>query len=162
IETGHLRLTLDDYSPRDIAEQTLELLRPRAAEKGLMLSLDFVGAVPAAVRTDGVRLRQILLNLLNNAIKFTPQGRISLIVRGSQNGGANGDRWLQLDVVDTGIGIHTDNLSRVFEPFYQVEQGENRRYSGTGLGLAISRSLAQQMGGTLDVSSELGRGSVFT
>jgi signal transduction histidine kinase/CheY-like chemotaxis protein len=161
IETGNLRLTLDDYSPMEIAEQTLELLRPRATEKGLILSLDLEGQLPSTVRTDGVRLRQVLLNLLSNAIKFTPSGRVALAVHGAGGEDGSGMRCLQFDVVDTGIGIEAEHRALIFEPFYQVEQGENRRHGGTGLGLAISRKLVEQMGGTLEVSSELGRGSVF-
>ncbi|MGN6371314.1 MAG: ATP-binding protein [Phycisphaerae bacterium] len=161
IETGNLRLMLDDYSPLELAEQSLELLRPRAAEKGLSLSLAADGTLPEVIRTDGVRLRQVLLNLLSNAIKFTPTGAVSLTVSKIHGNNANAP-WLQFTVADTGIGIPPEQHERIFEPFHQVEQSGNRRFGGAGLGLAISRKLVDQMGGTLELSSEPGRGSIFT
>lgn len=165
IETGNLRVTMADHSPLDIAENTLELLRPRAVQKGLTLTLNPHADIPDVLRTDGVRLRQVLLNLVNNAIKFTPTGTVSLVVRGieaSGNAATVDNGWVQFDVIDTGIGIAAEHLAQIFEPFYQVEHGENRRYAGTGLGLAISRRLIEQMGGTLTVSSQWGKGSTFT
>jgi len=162
IETGNLRLTLEDYPLREIAEQALELLRPRAEEKGLALAMDLVGELPETIRTDGVRLRQVLLNLLSNAIKFTPSGRVSLVMRVIGHEDSGGTRSLQFEVVDTGIGVDAEQRERIFEPFYQVDHGENRQYGGTGLGLAISRKLVEQMGGTLELTSEFGHGSVFT
>ncbi|HUO08724.1 MAG TPA: ATP-binding protein [Phycisphaerae bacterium] len=161
IETGNLRFTLDDYSPTEIAEQTLELLRPRAAAKDLPLYLELRDPLPKMIRTDGVRLRQILLNLLSNAIKFTNTGSVSLVVHQATAGGAPETFWLQFDVIDTGIGIAGEQLERIFEPFYQIDQSESRHYGGAGLGLAISRKLVDQMGGTLEVSSQPGRGSHF-
>ena len=160
IETGNLRLMLDDYSPLEIAEQSLELLRPRAAEKNLQLTL-LAEALPDFIRTDGVRLRQVLLNLLSNAIKFTHTGTVSLFVQ-RVPGSDGSPPSLQFTVTDTGIGIAPEQHERIFEPFHQVEQTENRRFGGAGLGLAISHKLVQQMGGTLAVSSQLGKGSTFT
>ena len=161
IETGNLRLMLDDYSPLEIAEQSLELLRPRAAEKNLQLSLVAEDPLPDVIRTDGVRLRQVLLNLLSNAIKFTPAGSVSLSLR-TLPAATGSPPSLQFTVADTGIGIAPEQQDRIFEPFHQVEQSESRRFGGAGLGLAISRKLVHQMAGTLEVASQLGHGSVFT
>ena len=161
IETGNLRLMLDDYSPLEIAEQSLELLRPRATEKNLQLPLIAEGPLPEVIRTDGVRLRQVLLNLLSNAIKFTPAGSVSLSVR-TLPAVSGSPPSLEFTVADTGIGIPPEQQDRIFEPFHQVEQSEYRRFGGAGLGLAISRKLVHQMAGTLDLSSRLGHGSTFT
>jgi PAS domain S-box-containing protein len=158
-EMGKVRLTFDEHSPREIAEQAVELLRSRAQEKSLDFTLHLTDRVPAGILTDGVRLRQVLLNLLANAIKFTPAGGVSLTISGES--GPTGNMAL-FRVSDTGIGMSRDQLEKIFEPFYQVDQGARRRYGGSGLGLTISRQLAQQLGGRLDVESIAGRGSTFT
>jgi PAS domain S-box-containing protein len=160
-EAGKVRVDLQDQSPREIADQAVQLLLPRAEEKALSLTLQFGQEVPETIHTDGVRLRQVLLNLLANAIKFTPAGSIRLRVEGAPtlNGGG---RRIRFSVADTGIGMTREQLARIFEPFYQVEQGATRRYGGSGLGLAISRQLTHQLGGTLTVVSEPDRGTTFT
>jgi PAS domain S-box-containing protein len=159
-EMGKVRVTFDDNSPREIAQQAMELLRPRTEEKTLALHLEVAHDVPEMVQTDGVRLRQILLNLLSNAVKFTPVGSVTL--RLSTSAGEGGMPMLLFEVADTGIGMDQQHLEQVFEPFYQVEQGNTRRFGGFGLGLAISRQLAAQMGGMLSVKSTPGEGSMFT
>ena len=161
-EMGKVRVTFGEHSPREIAEQAVELLRPRAAEKSLELSLEFAEEIPAMIHTDGVRVRQVLLNLLSNAIKFTPRGRVTLRVAGEQSGDAPAAAFVSFEVTDTGIGLDAGHIERVFDPFYQVEQGATRRYGGSGLGLAISHELAEQLGGSLVVSSSPGIGSTFT
>ncbi len=161
-EMGKVRVNFGDHSPREIAAQAVELLRPRAVEKSLELSLEFAGEIPAMIYTDGVRVRQVLLNLLSNAIKFTPRGRVTLKVTGEQSGDAPAAAFVSFEVTDTGIGLDAGHIERVFEPFYQVEQGATRRYGGSGLGLAISHELAGQLGGSLVVSSSPGKGSTFT
>jgi PAS domain S-box-containing protein len=158
-EMGRVRVTFDDNSPREIAQQAVELLRPRVNEKDLVLRLLVRPDVPAVICTDGVRLRQILLNLLSNTVKFTPAGSVTLSLLFSV---VEGVPTLQFEVSDTGIGMDQQHIDRVFEPFYQVERGNNRRYGGFGLGLAISRQLAAQMGGVLVVRSRPGAGSTFT
>lgn len=165
-ETGKVRVELQDQSPREIAGQAMQLLLPRAEEKSLACTLEFQGEIPATIRTDGVRLRQVLLNLLSNAIKFTPRGRVSLRVETAPGGNGKAgeaDRGrIRFVVSDTGIGMAPEHLARIFEPFFQVEQGATRRYGGSGLGLAISRQLTHQMGGTLTVGSIVGQGTTFT
>jgi PAS domain S-box-containing protein len=160
-EMGKMRVTFSDQSPREIARQVAELLRPRAAEKGLTLTLTIADEVPAEIVTDGMRLRQILLNLLVNAIKFTDRGVVGLVVRMREGRGDDG-ALICFEVSDTGVGIEAAQLPRVFEPFYQVEQGAARRVGGVGLGLAIARQLAIQMGGVLTAQSVPGQGSTFS
>ena len=155
-EMGKVRLTFADHSPRGIAEEAVDLLRAWASEKALELTLECAAGLPQAVFTDGVRVRQILLNLLSNVIKFTPWGRVALLV--SSRSSAPGNDIIEFRVTDTGIGVAGEHLGKVFEPFYQVEQGARKRFGGSGLGLAISRQLALQLGGTLRVDSTPGQG----
>jgi signal transduction histidine kinase/CheY-like chemotaxis protein len=157
-EMGKLNINLADYSPREIASQTVDLLRPRADEKQLRLVLHVAPDVPSSIRTDGVRLRQVLTNLVSNAIKFTATGQVTLAVRLEHHN----QPMVCFDVTDTGIGIGPDHIGRIYEPFFQVEQNAGRRYGGSGLGLPISRQLTEQMGGTLEVRTEAGKGSTFT
>src|SRR6185436_10427492 len=116
--------------------------------------------LPAVVRADEKRLRQVLLNLLGNAVKFTDEGQVTLRVRAEEVHECLTTR-LRFDVADTGIGIGPDQLTRIFRPFEQVTE-MNRREGGAGLGLAISRELVRLMGGDIDVQSTAGRGSVFS
>jgi PAS domain S-box-containing protein len=160
-EIGKVKVTWGTQAPREIAQQAVELLRPRAAERGLQLNLTIASDVPDEMLTDGMRLRQILLNLLSNAIKFTSQGSVGLIVHMVASR-AQGPELLNFDVVDTGVGIEAEQLQRIFEPFYQVEKVGARRVGGVGLGLAISRQLAIQMGGNIAVKSSPGVGSTFS
>jgi PAS domain S-box-containing protein len=160
-ETGKVRVDLQDQSLREIAQQAVQLLIPRAEAKSLALTLQFGEHLPETIRTDGVRLRQVLLNLLANAIKFTPAGSVRLRVEQVESSNGSGPR-VRFGVSDTGIGMAREHLALIFEPFYQIEQGATRRYGGSGLGLAISRQLTHQMGGTLTVASEPGRGTTFT
>ncbi len=140
---------------RDIAL----LLRGQATDKGLDLLVDIGPEVPAWVSGDDRRLRQILVNLVGNAIKFTPFGQVTLRVRASEE---EGRLALVITVEDTGIGIADNKLEQIFERFSQADTAISRRYGGTGLGLSISRGLAQAMGGDITVHSTLGEGSVFT
>jgi CheY-like chemotaxis protein len=158
-EMGKVRLTFNDHSPRAIAEEAVELLRARAAEKALELTLNCAPDLPEVVHTDGVRVRQILLNLLSNAIKFTPWGRVSLGI--ASRAGRRNEPTIEFRVTDTGIGVAQEHLAKVFEPFYQIDQGARKRFGGSGLGLSISRQLALQMGGALRVESSPGKGSTF-
>jgi signal transduction histidine kinase len=109
----------------------------------------------ARLVTDGTKVRQILLNLLSNAVKFSDQGEVLVRSR------VSGDK-VSISVIDPGIGVAAENIERIFDPFWQVEQRSTRRVGGTGLGLSVSRSLARLVGGEINVESELGKGSTFT
>lgn len=154
IEAGHFILSLEPFSPRDVAEQAVRTLSSRAAEKNLNLTLDIDPSVPALLSGDGPRLRQILLNLIGNAVKFTEHGsvRVRLSAKGAE---------LFVEVADTGIGIAEDQHEAIFEAFRQADGSVTRKYGGTGLGLAISARLARLMGGGIQVRSALGQGSTF-
>ena len=156
IEAQKLTLVEAPFSPVRLLEQAVDITRPRANQKGLDLRLELVTPLPSWVRGDESRLRQVLLNLLANAIKFTPTGYV--ILRASY-GGDDG-QTLVCEVVDTGIGIPDDKLEAIFEPFTQLAPDAQGR-EGVGLGLPISRSLATQMGGKLTVASHPGKGSAF-
>jgi PAS domain S-box-containing protein len=159
-EMGKMRVTFSNHSPREVARQAVELLRPRAAEKGLALTLSIADDVPGEIVTDGMRLRQILLNLLANAIKFTERGSVGLTLKMREGRGQDGG-LICFEVRDTGVGIEAPELQRIFEPFYQATRGAARP-GGVGLGLAIARQLAIQMGGVLTARSAPGEGSAFT
>jgi PAS domain S-box-containing protein len=155
IEAGRLELESHPFDLRDCVESALEIVAPRAVGKDVELACLIEDDVPAFVIGDSTRLRQVLLNLLSNAIKFTEKGEIIVSVRLVEPGHA------RLSVRDTGIGIPKDRMHRLFESFSQVDASTTRRYGGTGLGLAISQRLAELMGGTIEVESELDVGSTF-
>ncbi len=157
IEAGRMTVERLPFALRPLLESCLDVLRFRAAEKSLMLSLQVGADVPAAVSADPTRLRQILLNLLSNAVKFTPQGSVRLTV-----GRGEGD-LLRFEVSDSGIGLTPEALGRLFQRYSQADDGTARQYGGTGLGLAISRTLAELMGGGMTASSAgPGQGSCFS
>jgi len=156
------RITLESVvcDPRGLVDDVVRLMKLRVGEKGLALKVDCDGAVPAAVCTDPARLRQILVNLVGNAIKFTARGEVRITVRVRSR---TADRLLlAFAVSDTGIGIPPDKIGHLFQLFIQADTSTTRRYGGTGLGLAISKRLAQLLGGDIEVASEPGKGSVFT
>ena len=144
--------------PENLAD-LISLLRPRATAKGLAFNLKVTRAIPAQIRTDQLRLRQILMNLLGNAIKFTHQGQITLEVMLEED---RGRKLLRFDVHDTGIGISDQSLRKLFQSFSQADESMTRRFGGSGLGLAISQKLANLLGGGISVTSRLGQGSTFT
>ncbi|MFI5315487.1 MAG: ATP-binding protein [Myxococcota bacterium] len=154
IESGRLQLELRSCSPTDLADDVAELLRQRAEAKGLRLVVEPLASAPPSIATDLTRARQILVNLVGNAIKFSETGEVRVRV------GGDGERAL-FEVVDTGIGISPDQQAKLFEPFTQADGSLGRRFGGTGLGLSISRKLARVLGGNVTVESALGRGSVF-
>ena len=157
IEAGRLELHRAPLCLRTLLEERIALLAPRAQQKGLTLEFDIGTDVPDAVSGDATRLAQTLTNLLGNAIKFTPAGRVRLEVRRD----GDGER-LSFAVSDTGIGIAPSKLESIFEPFTQADGSVTRAFGGTGLGLSITRSLVQLMGGTIDVQSTPGVGTTFT
>ncbi len=160
IESGRLELEHEPFSVRECVEAALDLLAPKAGEKGLDLLYEIAEGVPGLVRGDVTRLRQILVNLLNNAGKFTERGEVVLSLR-SEPGIEPGSVRLEFAVADTGIGISREALTRLFQSFSQADASTTRRYGGTGLGLVIARRLTEMMGGTMGVESEPGRGSTF-
>ncbi len=160
IEAGQLELESIDFDLRELAEQALEIHALKTDEKGLELACDIAAEVPERVRGDPARLRQIILNLIGNAIKFTEEGEIVLRIRRDPQGERPED--LLISVSDTGIGIPPDKLESIFASFTQVDSSTTRKYGGTGLGLTISKKLAEKMGGRIWVESEPGRGSTFS
>jgi PAS domain S-box-containing protein len=165
IEAGRLDLERRPFDLRSCVESALELVAASASGKGLELAYLVDQGLPSAVVGDATRLRQILINLLNNAIKFTDTGEVVLSVDGKalESGEEEVGRWhrLHFAVRDSGIGIPKDRQSHLFESFSQVDASTTRRYGGTGLGLAISKRLCELMGGTIWVESQVGKGSTF-
>ena len=159
IESGHLELEKEVFDLRDCVEGTLDVLAPRAAQKGIDLFYEIVGDVPAELSGDTTRLRQILVNLIGNALKFTDRGEVELTV--TTEPAPAGAIGLRFAVRDTGIGIPPEAQQRLFKSFSQVDASATRRFGGTGLGLAISKRLAELMSGRMWVESEPGRGSTF-
>ena len=156
IEAGRMAVETHPFDLRACIESSLDLIRPRAVEKGVELASTIADDVPRAVAGDATRLRQVLLNLLSNAVKFTEKGRVGLDVR-------RGDgEAIEFAVIDSGIGLTEVGKARLFQRFGQAESSTTRQYGGTGLGLAISKRLAELMGGAMSVESDgPGRGSTF-
>jgi PAS domain S-box-containing protein len=160
IEAGKMTLDADDFDVREMAEEVAEMSSARACAKGLELMCRVDEAVPALVRGDAGRLRQVLTNLVGNAVKFTAEGEVLIEVALAPGAPEEGTR-LAFAVTDTGIGIAPEARERLFTAFTQADGSTTRRFGGTGLGLAISRQLVTLMGGAIDVQSEPGRGSRF-
>src|SRR5262249_32679219 len=155
-----LELVAEDFDLERAVASVTALMSPRALQKGLELRAAVAADVPLALRADAGRLRQILLNLVGNAIKFTDRGEVSLDVAG--NGPVSERVPLRIIVRDTGIGISPDAQARLFREFTQVDASPTRRHGGTGLGLAICRRIVLAMGGEITVDSRPGVGSTFT
>ena len=160
IEADRLVLEKVDCGLRGLIDDVLSVVQIRADKKGLRLEVDYAIPFPETIHTDPVRLRQILANLMGNAIKFTDRGSVRIGVRCLRESGH--PARIEFSVSDTGIGIPADKIGDLFVPFTQVDGSSTRRYGGTGLGLAISRRLARALGGDVEVTSEMGRGSTFT
>ena len=159
IEAGRTELNPEAVNLRELLQTVVNLMRVKADEKRLAFVFEAGAGLPGAVMADERRLRQVLLNLLGNAIKFTDQGTVTL--RADAQGKGPGQVLLRLEVEDTGVGMRPEEMQRIFEPFEQVGDAQ-RRAGGTGLGLAITRALVNDMGGQVHVSSEPGRGSRFS
>jgi PAS domain S-box-containing protein len=159
IEAGKVDLELDDFNLRDSLEATLKTLALRADEKGLELLCEIAPSVPDVVRGDSNRLRQVVINLIGNAIKFTDQGEVALNIQVEAE--ENDDRIIHFIVSDTGIGIPPEKQKLIFQPFAQADTSTTRKYGGTGLGLTISKRLVGLMDGNMWVESEIGRGTQF-
>jgi CheY-like chemotaxis protein/HPt (histidine-containing phosphotransfer) domain-containing protein len=159
IEAGKMKLDAVDCNLWEIVEDSLEIFSPKAAEKGLELTCNIHPDVPACVRADGGRLRQVLVNLVSNAIKFTQKGNVNIEVSRVQE--SSGRVTVRFAVQDTGIGISKENLGLLFEKFSQVDRSTTRKYGGTGLGLSIAKHLSEMMGGEIGVRSDPPKGSTF-
>jgi two-component system sensor histidine kinase/response regulator len=159
IEAQKLEIKKSEFSPCDLVEDLTVLLSERAHAKNLEIAVHVQPNVPEHIVGDADRLRQVLANLLANAIKFTEEGEV--LVRVSAPGGTPDRFLLRFEVIDTGIGIAPENHKHLFQAFSQIDGSMTRKYGGTGLGLAISRKLVELMGGTLEVESTLGKGSRF-
>src|SRR5207245_245872 len=160
IEAEHLELEAISFDLPKVVHATATLLAVRAREKHLELTVDVPPDVPHMVRGDPTRVRQVLMNLIGNAIKFTEEGQVDVSASVTQRGGDGAA--VQFRVRDTGIGIPEEQLGTIFQEFTQADASMTRRYGGTGLGLAISRRLVALMGGELAVTSEVGSGSEFS
>jgi CheY-like chemotaxis protein len=157
IEAGKIEIDLVRFSPSKLVEDVCSLMHVRAVESNLELKVEFVGLIPDVIENDPIRVRQILINLVGNAIKFTHEGTICLRLSFAPE-----DQMLRFEVIDTGIGITPELQAKLFRPFEQGDSSIVRRYGGSGLGLAISQRLAHVLGGKIDVHSEPGHGSTFT
>jgi two-component system, sensor histidine kinase and response regulator len=151
IEAGRVDLEVRPFDVRECLDMALKTLALRADEKGLELLCDVAVEVPDVMMGDSARLRQILLNLAGNAIKFTSAGEVSLEAHVEERRGDG--LLLRFTISDTGVGIPQDQLTRIFEPFSQADASTTRRYGGSGLGLTISSRLIQVMGGTISVEA---------
>ena len=165
VEAGKLEIERLRCAPLQLLEDVRDLMSMRAKQKGLLFAVEFVGALPETMESDPTRLKQILVNLIGNAIKFTHEGGVRLVVKLIGKSNAEGDEpggpFLQFDVIDTGIGMSSEQVQRLFEPFSQADASTTRKYGGTGLGLVISKHLAELLGGDLTVVSTWGEGSTF-
>jgi signal transduction histidine kinase/ActR/RegA family two-component response regulator len=159
IEARRMELEKLPFDIRSVYQDIHAMMSFGARDKGLELTLAIAADVPQIVTGDPKRLRQVVINLLGNAIKFTEQGAIAVDVRMEQNGAAG--MTLRTSVTDSGIGIPDDKIGQLFKPFTQADSSTSRRFGGTGLGLAICKQLAELMGGTIAVSSKAGNGSTF-
>ncbi len=155
VEAGRMSLEHVDFSLHTLLQNAASLVRNRCDERGLALVVDIADDVPDAIRTDEVKVRQVVTNLLSNAVKFTDEGQITLRARCKGS-------LIEIAVIDTGIGIPPDKIEAVFDPFTQADASTTRRFGGTGLGLTLCQHLSETLGGTLQASSQEGKGSAFT
>ncbi len=156
IESGHLQLESLNFASHQVVHDVVSVLSARAKERGLKLLSAFESALPEQIESDPTKFRQIITNLVGNAIKFTEQGSVTVAVSA-----VRGKRMLRVEVRDTGIGMTPEQAQKVFAAFEQADTSTTRKFGGTGLGLSISRQFAEAMGGTLTVTSQLGVGSTF-
>jgi CheY-like chemotaxis protein len=163
LEAGKLKFEETDFNLITLVEETVKLLAPRATDKGIRLEFSIATDLPPLLRGDPGRLRQVLLNLIGNGIKFTDQGGVFVRVTREASSAPTDQRSLcmRIEVEDTGIGISPVEASQLFLPFSQADASTTRRFGGTGLGLAISRQIVELMGGKIGQRSQAGHGSVF-
>lgn len=161
VEAGKMELVTRDYSIRDVVDAVVNMMDIAASQRGLLLLCDYDMSIPGRYHGDDGRIKQILINLVNNAIKFTKKGHVKVSVKGIPHS-TPGTELLIFRVEDTGCGIAEENLEKIFEDFKQVDSRRNREVEGTGLGLSITRHLVALMKGTIEVESVYGQGTVFT
>ncbi len=160
VEAGKITLTADRCKPVALVADVVSMMRIRAQQRGLALLVRYDGLLPETILSDEKRLRQVLVNLVGNAVKFTETGSV-IVATTFLPKWRGGEPAVRLAVVDSGIGIAPEDVARLCEPFYQADGSATRKGGGTGLGLAISRRIVELMGGELTIESEIGRGSVF-
>ncbi|MBL4884572.1 MAG: response regulator, partial [Planctomycetaceae bacterium] len=160
IEEGKIDVEQVECSPHQIVDDVATLMKVRADAKGFPLEVQFDGLIPETVSTDPTRLRQVLINIVGNAIKFTETGSVKIVTRFLNPPGQKS--YLRFDVIDSGIGIDQSKADKIFLPFTQADGSTTRRFGGTGLGLAISKRLTELLGGKISVSSAIGQGSTFS
>ncbi|MDD1509077.1 CHASE domain-containing hybrid sensor histidine kinase/response regulator [Pseudomonas sp. CNPSo 3701] len=160
IEAGAMKLEHAPFSPRQLMDDLVQLFTPQAELKGLQFTVETAGPLPNLLLGDALRINQILMNLIGNALKFTAKGSVKVTLDCDQQRDAR--CWLHITVADTGCGIAHDVAEQLFSPFTQADASTTRRFGGTGLGLSVVRGLAEQMGGRVGVHSQLGTGSEFT
>jgi signal transduction histidine kinase len=159
IEAGKLEISVADFELQKLVEEVVGFFGDQAHDKGIELACHIQPEVPAVIRGDSLRLRQILLNLMGNAVKFTPQGEVTARVSCLEK--TDESVLLEFEIRDTGVGIPPEALSKIFQAFAQEDGSTARHYGGTGLGLTIARQLVQMMGGKIEVQSTPGEGSIF-
>ncbi len=159
IESGKFTVEMAPYSLSGVVHEVYDMLSVKAQETGIELSINLQQQEPNKLFGDSQRIKQVLINLVSNAIKFTEKGKVSLTV--TQRDVTQHEKWLQFDVTDTGIGIKDENIDKLFDRFEQEDSSISNRFGGSGLGLFISKNLVEMMEGTLTASSELGKGSTF-
>jgi signal transduction histidine kinase/ActR/RegA family two-component response regulator len=166
IEASRLEFERVNCRPRRIVEEVVATMRVRSDDADLALVVEQVGRIPRTIETDPLRLRQILVNLIGNALKFTERGGVRVVLQllphGDGSAESNVEPLLRFDVIDTGIGMTPEELDRLFRPFVQGDSSTSRRFGGTGLGLSISKRMAHMLGGDITVTSRVGAGSTFT
>ncbi|MGB7324757.1 MAG: PAS domain S-box protein [Rubripirellula sp.] len=156
IEAGKLDVSEERFSPQRLVEDVRSIMEVRASAENLVLSVEYQGKIPSVIQSDAKRLKQILINLVGNAIKFTKQGSVKIVVQCEPS-----QREMRFSIVDTGIGISQKQQAKLFLPFAQGDGNVNREFGGTGLGLAISKRLTEMLGGEIKLESTLGSGSTF-
>lgn len=156
IEAGRMTCELSTVSLRQVVEEVASLMRVRAIERGLSLEVEYMPDVPEQIQTDPLRIRQILINLVGNAIKFTEEGGVRIIVRSNRQAS-----WMSVEIVDTGVGMCPQQMDRLYQPFAQGDETMARRFGGTGLGLSLCKRFVEMLGGQLSACSTLGQGSAF-
>ncbi|HEX8524520.1 MAG TPA: ATP-binding protein [Tepidisphaeraceae bacterium] len=158
IESGRMQIERTRFSPHELVAEVATVLRVKAKQKNIRLDYQWSGPIPESIESDPTRLRQVVTNIVGNAIKFTEKGSVRIVARMANLD----DPTFAIDVIDTGIGISAESVDQLFQPFSQADTSITRRFGGTGLGLTISRQLAEAMGGTISVASQYGEGSTFT